>query len=548
MVQKKKAQTVRYIIVTGGVISGSGKGITAASIAACLKARQLKVSIQKFDMYLNVDAGTLKPGQHGEVYVTTDGAETDLDMGHYERFLNQELDRQSSVMQGAILRELINKERAGDFLGDDVQIIPHVTDLIQSKIIGAAQGSDVHIVELGGTVGDYESLAFIEAARQLAHRVGQENVLYVHLVYLPYLQVSAEIKTKPAQSSIRTLRGLGISPHILVCRYEHPIDTKYLIQKLHLLTSIAKENILTLPNVDTVYRVPLLLEQQKGAQQISDWLAVKRKPDLSYWRDVVRLASKTHPRTVKIALIAKYLDNADTYKSVMEALRTAAWYASVNLEVTWVDAEKLEKLSPSEVVSELIKFAGILVPGGFGRRGSEGMIAAAIYALQHNMPYFGICLGMQILTIAFARLSGLENANSKEFDDQSPHQVITDLEGQQGLHQTGGTMRLGSYPCDLQAGSLAQRVYRQQKISERHRHRFEFNPEYAQALEAAGLKISGVCPDNQLVEIVEVPKNDYILGCQFHPEFSSRPMKPQPLFLGFLKAAKKRELKISQNN
>lgn len=543
---KTDQPTTRYIIVTGGVISGSGKGITAASIAACMKARQLKVSIQKFDMYLNVDAGTLKPGQHGEVYVTTDGAETDLDLGHYERFLDQTLDRRSSVMQGAILQELITKERAGDFLGDDVQVIPHVTNIIQDKIIAAASGSDVHVVELGGTTGDYEGLAFIDAVRQLPQRVGSQNVWYVHLVYLPYLQVSGEIKTKPAQNSVRTLRGLGISPNTLICRLEHPADYDYLKNKMQMTTSIDSQNILILDNVDTVYRIPLILEEQKGTTRIASWLRVDQKPDMKLWQRVVERATKQHRMNLKIAMVAKYLDNLDTYKSVTEAIETAAWYAGVNLSLVWVDAEVLEQKKFSQVASELAPYDGILVPGGFGHRGVGGMIAAATHALQHNIPYLGLCLGLQVLTIAFARLNGLPQANSREFEPEGKELVITYLEGQQDERQKGGTMRLGSYPCDLKTGTLAARVYGQESISERHRHRFEFNPAFARQLQEAGLVISGICPDNQLAEIVEIPACDYVIGCQFHPEFSSRPYRPQPLFLGFLRAAKEKALRDQQ--
>ena len=536
---KRKQPPTRYIIVTGGVVSGSGKGITAAAIGACLKARRIKVSIQKFDMYFNVDAGTLKPGKHGEVYVTTDGAETDLDLGHYERFLDEELSQKSSVMQGALIREIIEKERSGGFLGDDVQVIPHITNAIQDKMVAAGKGSQVHIIELGGTVGDYESLAFVEAARQLSYRVGRENVLYVHVVYLPYLKTSAEIKTKPAQNSVRDLRSIGIIPDILVGRCEYPTDHEKLRQKLHLFTSVEKRNVLILENVDTVYRVPLVLERQGLPTQIADWCGVRRGADLKVWKNVVRLATKSYDRTIKIGMIAKYLDNLDTYLSLIEAMRIAAWYAQVELQLVWVDAEKLEKMTDSEAVLELMKFDGILTPGGFGSRGIEGMVKAATYALQNNVPYLGICLGMQVMTIAFARQNGIKNANSKEFAPRGRQLVITYLKGQQNLRQKGGTMRLGSYECRLQPGSLVRQIYGRDVIRERHRHRFEFNPIYKQRLEKAGLVISGTCPRNGLAEIIELPGHAYLVGCQFHPEFSSRPMRPQPLFLSFLQAVKK---------
>ncbi len=520
-------------------MSGCGKGITTASIGACLKARKIDVSIQKFDMYFNVDAGTLKPGKHGEVYVTKDGMETDLDLGHYERFLDIELDRKSSVMQGALIKEIIEKERDGGFLGDDVQVIPHITNAIQDKMVDAGKNSEVHVIELGGTVGDYESLAFIEAARQLPYRVGVENVLYVHVVYLPYLQTSGEIKTKPAQNSVRDLRSIGIVPDILVLRTEHKSDYDKLRQKLHLFTSVSKKDILVLENADTVYRIPLVLESQGISSKIARWCGNRNKANLKVWQDVVRRATKTYPRKVKIGMVAKYLDNLDTYISLIEAMQTAAWYGQVELELIWVDAEKLEKMTNSEAVLELMKFDGILIPGGFGDRGIEGMIRAATYALQNNVPYFGICLGMQVMTIAFARLNGLKRASSKEFAPKGQQLVITYLKGQKELYMTGGTMRLGSYDCRLKSGSLAHKIYGQSKITERHRHRFEFNPTYRDKLEKAGLVISGVCPQNGLVEIIELPKHSYLIGCQFHPEFSSRPMRPQPLFLNFIQAAKK---------
>ena len=538
LIKRKRAAT-RYIVITGGVVSGSGKGITAASIGACLKARKVKVSIQKFDMYFNVDAGTLKPGKHGEVYVTTDGAETDLDLGHYERFLDEQLDQKSSVMQGALIQEIIEKERAGGFLGDDVQVIPHITNAIQDKMVAAGKDADVHIIELGGTVGDYESLAFVEAARQLAYRVGTENVLYVHVVYLPYLQTSAEIKTKPAQNSVRDLRSIGIIPDILVARSEYPTDHKKLRQKLHLFTSVKLRNILILENADTVYRVPLILESQGIPAQIAEWCGARRKADLKVWQNVAKLATRKYDKVIKIGMIAKYLDNLDTYLSLIEAMRTAAWYAQVELQLVWVDAEKLEQISASEVVLELMKFDGILIPGGFGSRGTKGMMEAATYALQNNIPYLGICLGMQIMTIAFARQNGLKQANSKEFAPKGRQLVITYLKGQHHLIKKGGTMRLGSYECLLKQGSIAHQVYGSDAIWERHRHRFEFNPLYKQRLEAAGLVISGVGAKNNLADIIELPSHAYLVGCQFHPEFSSRPMRPQPLILSFLKAVKK---------
>ena len=406
-------------------------------------------------------------------------------------------------------------------------------------MVAAGAGSDVHIIELGGTVGDYESLAFIEAARQLSYRVGPQNVLYVHVVYLPYLRTSGEIKTKPAQNSVRDLRSIGIVPNILVLRSEHPSDHAQLRRKMHLFTSVSQKDILVLENADTVYRVPLTLEQQGIADKIARWCNARGKADMKVWQDVVRKATKTYAKTIRIGMIAKYLDNLDTYMSLIEAVRTAAWHGRAELDLVWVDAEKLEEMTESEAVLELMKFDGILIPGGFGERGVEGMIRAATYALQNNVPYLGICLGMQVMTIAFARQNGFRHANSKEFAPKGRQLVITYLKGQKELRMTGGTMRLGSYECELKKGSLAHRVYARDKVVERHLHRFEFNPAYKDHLERAGLVISGVCPRNGLAEIIEVPNRSYLLGCQFHPEFSSRPMRPQPLFTSFLQAASK---------
>lgn len=528
----------KYVIVTGGVISGNGKGITAASIGACLKARGVKVNMLKFDMYLNVDAGTLKPGKHGEVFVTNDGAETDLDLGHYERFLDEPMTQKSSIMQGRILKEVIDKERSGGFKGDDVQVLPHVTNAIQDKILEAAEGYDIQIVELGGTVGDYEGMAFVEAVRQFAHKVGRENIVYVHVVYLPYLEVSDEVKTKPAQNAARDLRSIGISPDFLVARCEHKPE-KNTVFKLSLFTDIPEGNIVVLQNAATVYEVPLTLEKQGIAAHLAEKLGVVAKPELALWKKVATAAKKEYARTVKIGMVAKYLDNLDTYMSVTEALKAAAWHQKVNLDLTWVDAEKLEAMTPSEQALEVLKYDGILVPGGFGERGVEGMIAAATHAMQNKIPYFGICLGMQVATIAFARANGYAGANSKEFSASSRHLVITTIEGQEGMEMTGGTMRLGAYLCQLVKGSLASELYQQEAISERHRHRFEFNPDYRQNLESHGLRVSGICPDNGLVEIVELPEHPHFIGCQYHPEFQSRPTRAHPLFEGLIKAAKK---------
>ena len=538
--RQKESKTPHYIIVTGGVLSGNGKGITAASIGACMRARDLSVNIQKFDMYLNVDAGTLKPGKHGEVFVTIDGAETDLDLGHYERFLDRRLDQSSSVMQGRVLKEIIEKERSGGFKGHDVQVIPHVTDAIMQKMTDAAEGFDVHIIELGGTVGDYEGLAFVEAARRLALHVGRDNVTYVHVVYLPYLEVSGEIKTKPAQNAAKTLRSIGITPHILAARCERDIEpnTKF---KLSVFTDIPEDSIAVLQNAKTVYEVPLTLEKQGITGIIAERIGTTKEPDMSVWRRTVTAATKQYAADVCIAMIAKYMDNLDTYMSVTEGLKAAAWANKVNLQISWVNAEDLEAMSAAEASLELMKYDGILVPGGFGERGVEGMILAAQHARQHKTPYFGICLGMQVATIAYARDSGLAGAHSTEFDSSSPHPVIATMEGQQGKEMTGGTMRLGSYACKLQKGSVAHGCYGAMSIEERHRHRYEFNADYKQQLEDSGLVLSGICPDNGLVEIIEIAPKDhpFYIGVQFHPEFDSRPYRAHPVFDGFMRAAKK---------
>ena len=536
---KTKTRSTKYIVITGGVISGIGKGITAASIGLCLKSRGLDVSIQKFDMYLNSDAGTLKPAKHGEVFVTSDGGETDLDLGHYERFLDTNLTQQSSVMQGQILAEMIARERKGGYGGDDVQFIPHLTDAIQAKIFSLAENSDVHIVELGGTVGDYESTAFVEAVRQLSRLVGSDNVCYVHVVYLPFLSTTQEVKTKPAQNAVRRLRDFGISPNILVGRSDGPVDQS-IIAKLSLFSDIDPQSIAILPNADTVYRVPLLLEEQGIGNHLANWVGCRRRPSLHGWQQFVNRATKKYETKVKIGLIAKYLDNQDTYLSLTEALAAAAWANQVELDLVWINAEELEKLSASEAVLPLMSFDGILVPGGFGERGVEGMIRAASHALADNVPYLGICLGMQLGVVALARMkAGLRRANSREFSRGRTELVIDYMTGQRGRLLTGGTMRLGSYKCRLKPQTKAHQIFNETIISGRHRHRFEFNPAFRQQLEQAGLVIAGVCPDNNLVEIIEATDHNYFLGCQFHPEFDSRPNRPHPLFKSFIAAAKK---------
>lgn len=528
----------KYIFVTGGVISGLGKGITAASIANLLKARGINVNLQKCDPYLNVDAGMLNPREHGECFVTKDGAETDLDLGHYERFIDQELTQKSSLMAGRVLLNVIQDERAGKYDGDDVQIIPHLTAAIQKYIIEAGKGFDVHIVEIGGTVGDYESLSFIEAIRELGLRVGVDNCLYVHVVYLPYINTSHEIKTKPAQNSARELRGLGIQPNILVARSEEPANPK-IVKKISLFTGVKESSIALLPNADSIYEVPLTLEDSGIGDEIVSLLNLKaKKPDLKNWRKMVDLATKDFKKDIRIGLIAKYLDNTDTYVSVFEALKSAALWNNVKIDIDWIDSTELEK---TKNLKKLKEYDGILVPGGFGKRGLEGKINAAKFALQNNIPYLGICLGMQMAVIAAARLSNFPLATSFEIDPKSKFQVITTMNDQKGKENTGGTMRLGNYNCNLNKTSLTYGLYKQDKIVERHRHRGECNPKYTEEFDKWGITISGVNPDNKLVEIIEAKNHPFFVGCQFHPEFKSRPTKPHPLFDGFISAILKAE-------
>lgn len=533
------APATRYIFVTGGVLSGLGKGITAASIGHLLKARGLKVNLQKCDPYLNVDAGTLNPREHGECFVTADGAETDLDLGHYERFLDCELSSASSLMAGRVLLKVIQDERAGLYKGDDVQIIPHLTEAIQRYIKTAAKGHEVHIVEVGGTVGDYESLSFIEAIRELGFKQGRKNCLYVHVVYMPYLGASREFKTKPAQNSVRELRALGISPDLLVARSEQQAPL-YLKKKLSLFSGLPPDAIALLPNAPTIYEVPLTLEDTGIADVAVRALDLKaRRPRLAAWRGVVERARTEWPRQLSIALIAKYLDNQDTYMSVLEALRAAGWQAGCRLEVNWVDAEKLDSAS---VAGWLDGADGILVPGGFGSRGLGGKIVAADYALGRDKPYLGLCLGLQMAVVAAARRAGLKDANSTELDPKTPHPVIHSMADQRGKENTGGTMRLGNYRCRLLAGSLAARLYNQSLVMERHRHRYECNNKYRSAYAKWGLLTSGVNPDRQLVELVEAPGKRFFMACQFHPEFKSRPDRPHPLFTGFIRGAASHKL------
>ena len=526
-----KSQT-KFIFVTGGVLSGLGKGITAASIGTILKARGFSVNIQKCDPYLNTDAGTMNPAEHGEVFVTKDGAETDLDLGHYERFLDEELTRSSSLMNGRIYANVLADERAGKYLGKTVQIIPHITNEIVRGITEAGAGFDFHIVEIGGTVGDIESLAFLEAIRQMRRKVGHENTLYVHVVYLPYLEASHEIKTKPAQNTVRDLREAGILADIIVARAERPVNQR-VINKLALFCDVDEGGIVALPTAKTVYQVPLLLEEAGIGEYITNKLGLKaRRARLADWRRLVDLIKHPDHGALKIGVVAKYMDNEDTYMCVFEAIKAAGWANRVQPEICWIDAEKIE-----ENPELLSGYDGLVVPGGFGSRGVEGKISAGLYAINNNVPYLGLCLGMQTAVIALARKAGLTGANTTEVDPATPHPVIDIMADQKDITNKGGTMRLGNYPCDLTKNTFSAKAYNVKQIQERHRHRYEFNNAYRTVLSESGLIVAGQSPDHKLVEIIEILGHPYFVATQFHPEFKSRPNRPHPLFDGFIKAA-----------
>ncbi len=520
----------KYIFVTGGVLSGVGKGVTAASIGAVLQAKGVKVSIQKCDPYLNVDAGLLNPREHGECFVTHDGAETDLDLGHYERFLDIELTQRSATLSGRLFFDLIADERAGKFEGKTVQLVPHLTQSIQRSILAAAEGSDIHIVEIGGTVGDYEGLSFIEAIREFSQTVGRANCLFIHVVYVPFIETSKEFKSKPAQNALNDLRGFGIVPDAVVVRTDKPAPQS-IVQKISLFSGVPEANVLLMPNADTVYRVPTILAKSSLSKLLSDFSGSKRTPDLSKWEKIIKLQTEKPKKTVTIGLVAKYIDNEDTYMSVIEALKAAAWHEKVVLKIHWIGAEKATK-------KDFEKVDGIVVPGGFGARGVEGKIAAARFALDNNVPYLGLCLGLQVAVIAACRKSGTDGSNSTEFDSGCEHNVVYIMEGQAGKESTGGTLRLGDYPAKLVKGSLTAKAYGKLDIVERHRHRYEVNQSFLKQIEKGGVKVSGFSPNGKLVEFIEAPGNDYFIATQAHPEFRSRPFRPHPLFIGIIRASK----------
>ena len=522
-------QKEKYIFVTGGVLSGVGKGITAASIGAVLQASGTHVSIQKCDPYLNVDAGLLNPAEHGECFVTRDGAETDLDLGHYERFLDIELTQKNATLSGKLLQELISDERAGKFNGKTVQLVPHLTQAIQRAIRHAGKGSDVHIVEIGGTVGDYEALSYIEAIREFSMKVGRENCLFVHVVYVPFIGTSKEFKTKPAQNALNDLRGYGIVPDSVIVRTDQPAPES-VRTKISLFGGVPLDNVQLMPNIDTVYRIPMMIGSNGLYGMLKKFAGLRKKPDLAKWKKVIQAQDTTPEKTVTIGLVAKYVDNEDTYLSVTEALKAAAWAEGVGLTIKWINAEKA-------TAEDFANVDGLLVPGGFGARGVEGKIAAARYALEHDVPYLGICLGLQVAVIAAARSAGLADANSSEWSD-TKNNVVYIMEGQSGKESTGGTMRLGDYPAVLEKGSKIAQVYGSTKAIERHRHRYEVNQKFIRQIEKGGLKISGLSPDKKLVEYIEAPGNRYFVATQAHPEFRSRPYRAHPLFRGLIAAVK----------
>ncbi len=525
---------VKYIFVTGGVVSGIGKGITAASLGRLLKARGLRVTIQKFDPYINIDPGTMSPYQHGEVYVTDDGAETDLDLGHYERFIDENLTKNSNVTTGKVYWSVITKERRGDYLGGTVQVIPHITNEIKEKIfaVGLSGNTDVVITEIGGTVGDIESQPFLEAIRQVSGDVGKENSMYIHVTLVPYLRSSGELKTKPTQHSVKELLGLGIQPDIIVCRSEMPMDDE-MKEKIGLFCNVDKGNVIRNENVETIYDVPLMLEEQHLSDKVVERLGIDcPKPDLSEWCAMVDKV-KNLRKKVKIALVGKYVALHDAYLSVAESLRHGGFECGAEVEIDWIDAENVT----AETADKLLEGAdGILVPGGFGDRGIEGKIEAVRYAREHKVPFFGICLGMQLAVVEYARnVAGLKGAHSSELDPKTPYPVIDLMPDQKGISDMGGTMRLGAFPCVLAEDTFSHAAYGEKNISERHRHRYEFNNDFREKLQESGLTIAGQSPDGRLVEIVELKDHPWFVGVQFHPEFKTRPNRPHPLFREFVK-------------
>ncbi len=529
----------KYIFVTGGVVSGLGKGITAASLGRLLKARGLKVAAQKLDPYINVDPGTMSPYQHGEVFVTEDGAETDLDLGHYERFIDEDLNQFSNLTTGKVYWNVLNKERRGEYLGETVQVIPHITNEIKSFIysVGKKTGADVVITEIGGTTGDIESQPFLEAIRQVGLETGRENTLYIHVTLVPFLRGSEEHKTKPTQHSVKELQGMGINPNIVVLRCDEPLEAG-IFQKIALFCNVKPDCVIENRTIPILYEAPVMLEEKHFSDIVCRELGISAPaPDLEEWNQMLD-RMKHGGRPVSIGLVGKYVQLHDAYLSVAEALHHAGYALEADVRIRWIDSESITAANAAEVLKGC---DGIVVPGGFGNRGVEGMIQTARYCREHNLPYLGICLGMQIAAIEFARNAcGFSDANSGEFDELSKHKVIDFLPDQHAGIQKGGTMRLGAYPCRIRPGSQMHRAYGQELISERHRHRYEFNNEFREAMEENGLLVSGTSPDGGIVETIEIPGNDFFVGVQFHPEFKSRPNRAHPLFRGLVEAALRR--------
>lgn len=533
---KQAARQTKFIFVTGGVVSGLGKGITAASLGRLLKERGLKVAAQKLDPYINVDPGTMSPYQHGEVFVTEDGAETDLDLGHYERFIDEDLNRFSNLTSGKVYWNVLNKERRGEYLGETVQVIPHITNEIKSFIynVGRATDADVVITEVGGTTGDIESQPFLEAIRQVGLEVGPGNALFIHVTLVPYLRGSDEHKSKPTQHSVKNLQGLGIKPDIIVLRADEKLEES-IFRKIALFCNVKPDCVIENITIPVLYEAPLMLEAHHFSDIVCRELGIEAPaPDLADWKALI---DKIHSaeRSVTIGLVGKYVQLHDAYLSVAEALRHAGYAYGTNIEIEWIDSESLNEQTVENILSQC---DGVIVPGGFGNRGIEGKILTAAYCRTHNLPYLGICLGMQVAVIDFARhVCGMEDANSGEFDELSKYKVIDFLPDQSHQIDKGGTLRLGAYPCRIAKGTQMYRCYGTDEIAERHRHRYEFNNLYRETLAEGGLVISGTSPDGNIVETVEIPQNDFYIGVQFHPEFKSRPNKPHPLFLGLIEAA-----------
>ncbi|MBR4541334.1 MAG: CTP synthase [Lachnospiraceae bacterium] len=533
----------KYIFVTGGVVSGLGKGITAASLGRLLKARGLKVAAQKLDPYINVDPGTMSPYQHGEVYVTEDGAETDLDLGHYERFIDEDLNKYSNLTTGKVYWNVLNKERAGEYLGKTVQVIPHITNEIKEFVyrVGKKTNADVVITEIGGTIGDIESQPFIEAVRQISLEVGKENSLFIHVTLVPFLHASEEHKSKPTQHSVKELQGMGINPNIIVLRSDEPLEDD-IFRKIALFCNVKEDCVIENVTLPCLYEAPLMLERSHFSGVVCRELGLDvPEPDLSEWTDMVETI-KSRTLSVNIGLVGKYVALHDAYLSVAEALRHAGFYHNAHIEIIWIDSEEITRENAAE---KLYGLDGIILPGGFGNRGIEGMIEAERYARERNIPYFGICLGMQIMVIEYARnVVGIADANSGEFDEDCKNKVIDFMPGQNNEINKGGTLRLGAYPCCIQPGTKMEECYESLNISERHRHRYEVNNDYRDRLAEAGLVLSGLSPDGNLVETAELPGRNFYVGVQYHPEFKSRPNKAHPLFKGFIEAALKQKLKL----